>query len=249
MAAITRKYPTSDVVMLTSSSTIIENASSHKAFLITKRATWADPFFPNLLARIDTAVQTYIGVDSAKALRSATQAIQALQDTALEKLSEFNVQISQDFKKTTVRKNEILNTLGFKDYYKEAYKNKSQEAIINLLFQFKNNMNATLKTEITQKGTSAASIDEIIAFADNLNNANVNQETYKSNRIAITAAAINAFNDIYDNVISVSTISAKFFKDNKAVKESFSFSKLSAAQKSASTKTKKAKDTPKLPTT
>lgn len=248
MPATTRKFSTSDVVMLTSSATIVDNAIIHKTFLVSKRATWADPFLPNLLARINTAVQTYIGVDSAKTLRNATQAVQALQTNALGKLSEFNVQITQDFKKVATRKNEILNTLGFKDFYQDAYKNKSQEALINLLFQFKKNMDATLKTEITAKGTSATSIDEIIAFADTLNNANVNQETYKSNRPAITAAAINTFNDIYDDVINVGTISAKFFKTDKAVKESFSFSKLSAAQKSVAVKPKKAKDTPKPPT-
>ena len=248
MQTPTRKYSTSDVVMLTSSATIVENAILHKAFLVSKRATWADPFLPNLLARINTAVQTYIGVDSAKNLRLATQSVQALQVNALNKLSEFNVQITQDFKKVPTRKNELLNTLGFNDFYQDAYKNKSQEALINLLFQFKKNMDAALKTEITAKGTSATSIAEIIAFADTLNNANVNQETYKSNRPAITVAAINTFNDIYDDVINVATISAKFFKEDKAIKDSFSFSKISAAQKSISAKTKSAKGTPKPPT-
>ena len=149
----TRKYPTSDVVMLTSSATIVDNAIAHKPFLVSKRATWADPFLPNLLARINTAVQTYIGVDSAKTLRNATQSVQALQTNSLGKLSEFNVQITQDFKKVATRKNEILNTLGFKDFYQDAYKNKSQEALINLLFQFTANIECFSGTRNTLKIT------------------------------------------------------------------------------------------------
>lgn len=245
---IKRKYSHSDIVMLTSSSTIIENAIAHKTFLVTKRANWADPFLPNIKTRIDTLVQTFIGVDSAKALRTSTQALLAVQTTALEKLSFFKVQIEEDFKKTPVRKTEILNLLGFTTYYQDASKNKSQDALINLLYQFKKNMDATLKTEITGKGTAATSIDEIVVFADSLKNANVLQETFKSNRPAITEQAIQAFNDLYDDVISIGRISSRAFTKDKAVKESFSYNKLAAAQKSLSPTVKKAKATPKTPT-
>jgi hypothetical protein len=235
---IKRAYKFSDVVMLTSISTIVENAITHKTALIAKRSTWGDPFFSNLKLRIDTLIQTYIGVDSAKSLRNATQTLLAIQEIALEKLSFFKVQIDADFKKTPVRKNEILNLLGFNTYYQDSYKNKSQDALINLLFQFKKNIDASLKTEITAKGTDATSIAEIIAFANNLNTANISQETFKSNRPTITEQAIIAFNDLYNDVISVSTISSKLFTKDKAIKESFSYNKLAAAQKSISPKTK-----------
>jgi len=244
---IKRKYNHSDIVMLTSSSTIVENAITHKTFLVSKRATWADPFLPNLKTRIDTLVQTYIGVDSAKSLRTSTQALLSVQTTALEKLSFFKVQIEEDFKKVPVRKTEILNLLGFNDFYQDASKNKSQDAIINLLYQFKKNMDATLKTEITAKGTAATSIDEIIAFADTLKNANVTQETYKSNRPAITEQAIIAFNDLYDDIISIGRISSRAYTKDKAIKESFSYSKLAAAQKALSPTAKKTKTKPATP--
>ena len=42
---IARKYKTKDVEMLTATATIIENAIANKAFLQSKRTTWADPFF------------------------------------------------------------------------------------------------------------------------------------------------------------------------------------------------------------
>lgn len=244
--AETRLYNCSDVVMFTTISAILENAKTHKAFLITKRATWADPFFADTEKRIDDLLKKYLGVDSAKDLRNATQALKQIQANALKVLGDVKVQIEEDFIKTKVRQKEILNTLGFATYYTEASSNKSQEALVNLLFQFKQNITATLKSEITAKGTAAAQIDEIVGYAVALNDANVTQETFKSNRPTITEEAVKAFNEIYTDVKSIGRISARFFKDQEAIKDTFSFTKIATAQKAA-LKTKKA--TPKPPTT
>lgn len=243
MATVIRKYRHTDVVMLTSVSTIIENAIKNKAALIAKRATWADPFFPNLKTRIDTVIQANLGVDSGKDLRQATQALVAVQKTAIDKLGLFKVQIEQDFKKTPIRRDEILNVLGFTSFYQDAYKNKSQDALIDLLYQFKKNMDAALKTEVTAKGTDAASITEIIGFADTLKNSNVSQETFKSNRPALSEQAINTFNDLYDDVIAVGKISSRFFLHDKPLKETFSYTKIANAQQAVA-KTKKTPPTP-----
>ncbi len=76
-------------------------------------------------------------------------------------------------------------------------------------------MDATLKTEVTAKGTDAASIVEIIGFADTLKNSNVSQETFKSNRPTLSEQAINTFNDLYDDVIAVGKISSRIFLQDK----------------------------------
>lgn len=226
MAQTQRNYRAKNVDMLVTASTIIENAIHHKKFLQQKRSTWADPFFDDIKTRIETATQTYLGVDSAKELRSATQAIYSIQKAALDRLSELKVQIIEDFKKDKVRRDELLNQLGFKTHHANA-QNDDQEALIDLLFQFKTNMTASLKTEITAKGTAEETIDEIISFADSLINANVNQETFKGQRKTITADTIKEFNEIHAQIISIGKIAARFYKDNPAVKEQFSFRKVS----------------------
>lgn len=233
MATVIRKYRHTDVIMLTSLSTIVENAIKNKTALVAKRAIWADPFLSNLKTRIDTVIQANLGVDSAKELRQATQALVAVQKIAIDKLGLFKVQIEQDFKKTTIRRDEILNVLGFTAFYQDAYKNKSQDALIDLLYQFKKNMDVTLKTEVTAKGTDAASITEIISFADTLKNSNVSQETFKSNRPTLSEAAVNTFNDLYDDVIAVGKISSRLFLHDKPLKESFSYTKIANAQQTA----------------
>ncbi len=217
-----RIYKGKDAEMLTATATIISHALENKVFLIGKRATWADPFFPDIQTRINSAFQNFLGVDNAQQMRQATLLVLSLQQNALPKLAEFKVQVKEDFKGTALQ--EILTTLGFTAHHKAAQR-KDQEALIELLFKFKTNMTPTLKTEITTKGTAATLIDEIIAFADQIKNSNISQETLKGGRKQISAAAVNEFNGIYSDVMTVAKISAKFLKDDKEKAELFSYTK------------------------
>ena len=93
-----RDYTGKDVDMLTACATIIEQAIIHKTFLVSKRANWADPFFPNLKIRIANAFTNYLGIDNAKEMRDATQVVLGIQKNAMRDTAEFKVQIMEDFK-------------------------------------------------------------------------------------------------------------------------------------------------------
>lgn len=235
---VQRIYKTKDVDMLIAASTIIETAIANKGFLQTKRSTWADPFFENLQTEINTTIQSFLGIDSAKDLRQATQVVLSIQKQAIKDLAEVKVQLVEDFKSNPTRKTEILTQLGFTSYFKQAQKG-DQEALINLLYQFKTNLSPTLATEIETQGIAMASLTNITNYADTLKTADITQESNKGVRRVITAEAITQFNLIYNKVISVSKISTKFFKDSPAQKEQFSFNKVSktinASRKSATT--------------
>lgn len=236
--SIPRKYKSKDVEMLTATATIIENAIANKTFLQSKRTTWADPFLEDLKTNIENTTSTYLGKDAAKDMRKATQTVLSIQSQALNDLAEFKVQIEQDFKSNPTQKTEILTQLGFTTYHKLA-QSGDQEGLVNLLFQFKTNMNATLNTEIIAKGTAQVTIDNIISYADTLRNANISQETYKGTRQEITDEAIQAFNEIYDQVISIAKISSNFYKNDKKKQQLFSFSKVVSNQNSQPPKEEK----------
>lgn len=224
---IKRKYNNKDIEMLTATSTIIENAIANKTFLQTKRSTWANTFFEDLKTQIENVTETYLGKDAAKQMRDATQIVLGIQKQALIDLAEFKVQVEEDFKANAIQKTEILKNLGFADYHKSSQKG-DQEGLVNLLFQFKTNMTAILKAEIVTKGTAETTIDKIIDYAGVLKNANINQETFKGTRKEITDEAVNAFNEIYDKVISIAKISSNFYKNEKSKQQLFSFSKVSS---------------------
>lgn len=223
---VQRSYKTRDVDMLIAASTIIQSAITNKTFLLSKRATWADPYFENLQADIDNAIQNYLGVDSAKELRLASQTVFSIQTKALQDLAEIKVQIVEDFKDNRNHQTEILTQLGFTSYHKEA-RTGDQEALINLLYQFKTNLTPILKTEIVTKGTPATILEAIVTYADTLKSADITQESNKATRKQITAEAIREFNSIYNRIISISKISNNLYKDNTALKEQFSFTKVS----------------------
>ncbi len=232
MPAEKRKYTGKDTEMLIATSTIIETAIANKTFLLSKRATWADPYFGNIKTLIDSSIQANLGTDSGKSLRQSTQAIAAVQANALNDLALFKVQVTEDFKKDKIRSKEIITQLGFTSYLTKAQKG-DQEALTSLLYQFKQNITPALSTEISSKGTDAALITTITGYADTLKNANVSQETFKGAKKTVTAAALKEFNMIYDQVISIAKIASKFFKGQPDLQSQFSYSKVVKALNSA----------------
>ena len=225
MNTIERNYRNKDVDMLMASSTLIENAISNKDFLLTKRSSWADPFFGNLKTRNENVIQKHLGVDGAKELRQSTQVLLGIQKQALKHLGDVKLQIQEDFKKDPPRRTEILKQLGFTTHLKDA-QNKDQEALISLLYMFKENLTAGLRAEIEEKGTDKATLNAIVGYADALKNANVTQETFKSSKKTITAEAIADFNSIYDDVITVCKIAARLYSDKPYLKDQFSYAKV-----------------------
>lgn len=220
-----RRYNCKDVEMLITIDTIIDAAIGNQDFLVSKRPNWKDPFFPNLKQAINQAIQEHLGLDNAKELRAATQEVLAIQNPALRELAEVKVQIESDFNDNPTLKNEILNTLGFTPFYAKT-KNKDQEALISLLYQFKTNLTPEIKEQITNKGLPAEQLDKVTSFADELKNKNVLQEGKKGTKKTTTEEAIKAFNNVYDQAIAVAKISATFFKDRPTIKEQFSFNKV-----------------------
>ena len=220
-----RDYSGKAVDMLAICETIVRHAIEHKEYLQQKRSTWADPFFDDILLRIQNAYTEFLGIDSAKDLRAASQKVYELQSVALKNLAEFKVQVSEDFKGNKEQRTELLKSLGFTQLHKKSQRG-DQEELIQLLFQFKDNMTPELKAKIISKGTAELIIDEIIAHADLLRSLNIDQESLKGSRKEITQAAVTEFNAIYNEVISVAKIAAKFFKKDKAVQEQFSYNKL-----------------------
>jgi len=228
MATTQRRYNHKDVDMLITAATIVETAIANKTFLQSKRSAWNDSFFTTLKNRIDNATKQYLGIDGALKMREATLIVNNLQKTALIELAELKVQVNEDFKVNKPRRTEILKQLGFTAYHAQAQRG-DQEALINLLFQYVTNLTPALTAEIVTAGTSADLLADLTTYANDLKIADINQETFKGTKKTLTAAAVKEFNDIYDQVISISKIAGKFYKDQQDKKDQFSYSKVSKA--------------------
>ena len=208
--------------MVIAVSALVLNAKLKQAFLVTKRSTFTMDYFTQFEAEINAAVQEFLGADNAKELRQSTIALYASQNEALHLAAEMKLQIELDFED---REEEILNILGFTAYFKLA-RNKDQEALINLLHQFKANLTPALKAEMIANGTIPADINALIAKADELQFSDAGQESNKANRPIATEEAVTAFNKIYSKAIIIAKLGTKFYKGNESHQNLFSFAKL-----------------------
>src|SRR6186713_23898 len=151
MSNMHRNYNTKDVDMLIIAATILENAISNKEFLLSKNKKWQGSFFEDFKAKMDNAVETYLGMGNTENLRQSVQIFRDLQKDALKDLFIMKVQLAQDFKDDKQRQEEILSHLGFTTYYDAAHQ-KEQIALINLLSQFRGNATQELKAEMMKQG-------------------------------------------------------------------------------------------------
>ena len=136
---IKREFPGKAVDMLSVCETIMAHALENLTFLSEKRTDWDEAYFTGILNEVQACYGKYLGINNAKELRSATKKVLALQKTALDDLAEFKVQVKEDFKKEKEVLEEMMKSLGFTQFHKAA-QNHDQEGLIQLLYQFRDNM-------------------------------------------------------------------------------------------------------------
>ena len=217
-----RKFSYKAVDMLIGSRVVCENFKTYKTELTAVNSTWADPFIDDLETRVNTAINKHLGIDTKSLQKLATGDIHKLQKEAGDKLALFKTVLSVNFESNKDRLQWILDTLGFTRHLKNT-QNNDQEALIQLLAQFKENMTPELITEITDTGMAENIITGIINMAENVRDADVTQEKLKEDSKTHTEEAIIEFNEIYIIIIGICKIGHKIFKSDKLKAEHFSF--------------------------
>ena len=224
MGKIIRLFKCTAYEMLTALETIINVCITNNAEIVKERPLWTVQFFNDFLAVIQNAYIQFLGIDNAKELRAATKALFAIINPASDDISKFNTQVKNDFDNDKPKRDEILNTLGFKSYFK-AVLNKTQDAIILLLLQFAKNISPQIEADLIAGGMSPELITRMKGYGNTLNAANVTQETAKKIRPDLTDAKVSGLNDIYKQGIKICKIVRGLFKGNKSKQDLFSFSK------------------------
>ncbi len=215
MTQIIRLFAGKDVDMLTTLSTILTNAEDNQPALQKKRTNITPQYLKELEDKLDGVVKKYFGVDSAKQLRQQSQVVYNLEDAAYKAASEINDQVKASYSSDKVQQKEILRELGYADYFKAARKGDT-EALINLLYQYQQNMTPELQAQLAATGIPEADLTLVTSYAQTLRDANVSQESYKSSKKVLTADAVTAFNDIYSDVVNkISKLARVFFPGNK----------------------------------
>ena len=77
------------------------------------------------------------------------------------------------------------------------------------------------KSELIAAGMPEADIDALLAKANNLENAEVQQEVHKRERLATTQKRIKAYNDLWKFATAASYAASIVYSDNKEMRELF----------------------------
>lgn len=217
-----RLYSCKDVDMLMASKTIAENLLANQAKLASKRSSWTRDYAIGLSARIDQIIETYLGLDKKKDQRDATAFLNSISKTALHNLLLIKTQIEVDFNSEAAG---IIKNLGYPKALK-VFQGGHQEEMIELLYAFKKGMTPELKSRIVEKGTNPELIETLIAYATEMQQANLTQELLKETSQSVSEEALSAFNQVYEEIIGICKIASGFYSEEPLKKEMFTFSRV-----------------------
>jgi len=223
---VKRVYIGGDASMLTACAVImaVANTATIKTFLKGKRSNWTDAYLKSTTDAITAAFKDVLGIDGLGNQTKASKELYKAMEEVIPKLTAFKKQVEIDFEDDN-REKEILDSLGFKLWKK--VQNGSQEALVELLATFTENMTPALQTEITDAGTDVAYITNIKTYAAIIRDKNIAQEGKKGDRKTITADGITQLNKVYTNVMKIAKIASALYTEtgDKLTAEKFSYAK------------------------
>ena len=184
-----------------------------------------DPYITDFIAKIESILKEYFGINSGAELAEATRKVKGIQKEAIDHLRMIKIQIERGLRKNKERCKIVLEELGFTEFWKKA-SNKNQTMLIGLLIAFANNLDESTRTEIVNAGVNAGRISAIIGYTESFTKANTSQEKLKGTSKLNTEAAVTAFNEVYDQAMDICFEAKGIFKDDKIKKAMFVFKKL-----------------------
>lgn len=220
-----RNYRNKALLVLIACLTVCENFTANQAELIAEQPEWKDPFIANYKKTVETFLKNNFGISSKTELKEATRLVISMQNHALDDLSMIKTQIQRNFRQDPIRKEVLLDLLGFKKFWVKANR-KVQNELIGLVYAFVNNLSPELRTEIESKNVNKGRIDKVVGYHQTFAAANVTQETLKGSSKLDTEASVKALNEIYDTATDICQIGQKLFKADKTRRDLFVFSKI-----------------------
>lgn len=208
--------------MITALSLVFAVIMEQKTKLEDEFPLWVPPFLANIEKKIADGFKTFLGFENAEELRKATAALNSIQATALDDLTSLKARLTT-FVKDKAALTEYLKTFGYHEYYDTAKNNDSQSDLINLLFRINKKITPEVKADLLAKNINTELLDRLIGYADTLNNANINQESFKFDKPNQTSNYNTALNSLYTEAMDVIKPAADFFKKEKGIRSRLSY--------------------------
>lgn len=217
-----RKFKGTAIQMLMATGLIVDNAIGIAPTLTAARPKWTLSYFTDIKGQITGILEDNFGIRGTTSLREVTAALTTKEIAAKAMLQQAKTQIEVDFGKDKTKSSHYLTTLGLTKV--KVIKNASQDATIEMLTIFRNNLTPEIESDLTAAGMSAATLNGIKALAKEFYEANALQEQKKVGSKETTATLNMQLNNLYDEVIGIAKIASTLLTD-KAEIEKFSYSR------------------------
>lgn len=217
-----RKYKGTAIQMLMATDLIMDNAIAMASTLIAARPKWTVSYLTDIKGNIASILEDSFGIKGTTSLKEVTSILVTKEIAAKAMLQQVKTQIGIDFRKDEAKRKEYISTLGFAKV--KSIKDASQDATIEMLVTFRNNLTPAIEADLTAAGMNPATLESIKALATELYQANALQEQKKIGSKETTATLNAQLNDIYDEVITIAKIASTLLTD-KADIEKFSYTR------------------------
>jgi|GEM_PF-4101428 len=217
-----RIYRVKDIEMVLALKRIIQNMRNNQKELVKIRRDITPEFLDTLEREVDEVIEKYLGLDKNFKLRKATKKLGSLYEQVMSDVGLLKTALEVDFPEET---EELKKRLGFSAYYTLA-DNGDQEGLQLLLLAVRKGMTGEFKERFIETGYADEWIEQVMGYPEQIESANLKQESMKDSKQYLTQEAIEEMNRIYSKVMGFAKLFRRYYKFDPMKRDQFILSRV-----------------------
>ncbi|MBN2610436.1 MAG: hypothetical protein JXB00_02670 [Bacteroidales bacterium] len=214
---------THDLDMLMACKIVTENFAVNLPELKNANETWTEETVVSLMNRVERAFNYFLGMEANRESALARNKLNHIQAQALRAVVFLKTRIEVIYALDLVRKNQVLDRLGFKAYLKAIYE-KDTGMLLELLGNINKNLTEDIRKDLIRNEADRFFIERLSQYAVKLQKANLSRTSLLSARKAITEQAGEIYNELLLEVLDICSEATAYYRDKPAKAKLFDFS-------------------------
>ncbi len=212
-----------DFRMLLTCKTIAEDLALHIKELQQVNPVWTEGFSNELLNRVDSAFDYYLGLESNRRIEDVRNKLNHIQAQALRAIAFLKTRIDIAYAFNERKKNEVLNKLGFRQYL-QAVQDKDTTALLDILSRIHENLSDSIRKDLIKNPSDEAFLMRITQFATRLRKANLSQQSLMATKKAIAENALKTYRELVYTLLEISQMATSYYKKDPQKASMFDYS-------------------------
>jgi hypothetical protein len=229
--------------MLLGISAIAASALNHAAQLLSADTTLTRQYLEDFRKRVDDAGREVLGADRAGDFRHATIVLRAASGNAAAELGLTKAWIEGKFMNDPVRRDELLDILGFSAFYSNAVHSKRHEDMMQLLLRFDEGLDVELAEEFVVLGLPVERLAILHKLAADYSARKASQKSHKGHKSELTESDTILLNGLFREAMAISRLAKNLFKKDPATRATFTYRKTHPPAKNGNDDSKKTAST------